>query len=141
MERGLNGLLLDTHVLLWTALEAAKLSKRAGTEIEGAAQLYISAITLYEVLYLAGAGRVQLTMEPNLWFQTTAARLELIVLPVNADIAAMAASLPAYPNGDPADRLIVSTAVHFGLPLCTADRSIHAFHKGKPEALSFSVVW
>lgn len=137
----MNGLLLDTHILLWTALDAAKLSKSARAEIDGSAQLYVSAITLYEVLYLAVDGRLKLTMEPNLWFQAAATRLDLIVLPVNAEIAAIAATLPAYPNGDPADRLIVSTAVHFGMSLCSADRDIRQFHKSKPDNLNLTVVW
>lgn len=137
----MNGLLLDTHILLWSALEPGKLSTRARAEIEAAGQLYVSAITVYEVVYLATDGRVKLAFEPQLWFQTTAARLDLAVLPVTAEIAALGAALASYPSGDPADRMIVGTAIHLNLPLCTADRQMRRFHKDRSEHPPFVLVW
>ena len=137
----MSGLLLDTHILLWTSLEPARLSKAAQEQIQDATQLYVSAITLYEVVYLALDGRVQLALDPHLWFQTMAARLDLVVLPVTAEIAGLAASLARYPNGDPADRLIVSTAIHLNVSLCTADRNMRRYHKSKPAEIAFEVIW
>jgi PIN domain nuclease of toxin-antitoxin system len=57
-------ILLDTHVLIWLASEPAKLSKKAADAIRLATQeggIGISAITLWELAWLATHGRLALT--------------------------------------------------------------------------------
>jgi PIN domain nuclease of toxin-antitoxin system len=52
--------------------------------------------------------------------------------PIRSDIAYSAAALGDGFHGDPADRIIVSTAILRGLPLVTRDRRISAFlHRTK----------
>jgi PIN domain nuclease of toxin-antitoxin system len=43
------------------------------------------------------------------------------------DIAIGSSCLPGEVRGDPADRLIIATARHFGLPIMTRDRKIIAY--------------
>lgn len=120
-------MILDTHIILWTALEPARLSARAAAAIERAQKLYCSAISVYEVLWLAGRGRVKLELDPLVWWYQTEAALGLSVVPITGELGAAAATLAGYPAGDPADRLIVATARHLDLPLCTADETIRGY--------------
>jgi PIN domain nuclease of toxin-antitoxin system len=57
-------ILLDTHVLVWLATEPAKLSKHASSAVRRASRaggVGISAISLWELAWLATHGRLLLT--------------------------------------------------------------------------------
>jgi PIN domain nuclease of toxin-antitoxin system len=47
--------------------------------------------------------------------------------PFHPDIAIDSSWLPGEVHGDPADRLIIATARHLGLPVVTRDRKIIAY--------------
>ena len=105
-------ILLDTHIVVWLALEPDRLSKPAKEAIRAArieGGLAIAAITLLELAWLAEKGRVETT---------------LTVLPITPEIAARAVSFPdSYPK-DPQDRLIGATALVEGIQLVTHDKLI-----------------
>ena len=118
--------LLDTHVVVWSALEPDKLSKKAVVAIEDARNtdrpLFISDITLFEVANLIRRQRVVIHISLDSFLE----ELEswLVVVPINRQIASLSVQLPdAYPS-DPLDRLIGATAMVRGLPLITADERI-----------------
>ena len=55
-------ILLDTHVLVWLSTKPAKLSKQASRAIRRASRsggISISAITLWELAWLASQGRLE----------------------------------------------------------------------------------
>jgi PIN domain nuclease of toxin-antitoxin system len=115
-------ILLDTHVVVWLALEPDKLSKRAKEAIRTARSeggLAIAAITLLELAWLAEKGRVETTLSVESFVQQCAAKMT--VLPITPEIAARAVSLPdKYPK-DPQDRLIGATALVEGIQLVSHD--------------------
>ncbi|HKT24132.1 MAG TPA: type II toxin-antitoxin system VapC family toxin [Terriglobales bacterium] len=118
--------LLDTHVVLWSALEPDRLSKKAVVAIEDTRNtdrpLFISDITLFEVANLIRRQRVVIHISLDSFLE----ELEswLVVVPINRQIASLSVQLPdAYPS-DPLDRLIGATAMVRGLPLITADERI-----------------
>jgi len=118
-------ILLDTHVLVWLALEPHKLSRNAKEAIRGArreACLAIAGITLWEMAWLVENGRIETTMSAESFLRECAAKVS--VLPITPEIAARAVSLPdSYPR-DPQDRLIGATALVEGIKLVTHDRLI-----------------
>ena len=71
---------------------------------------------------LAMKGRLSLTPDEQSWFS---ANLEAPVslAPLTAEISMASCRLPDF-HGDPADRIIVATAMTLGLPLLTADEEI-----------------
>lgn len=81
----------------------------------------MSAITFWEVAMLHAKGRLSLLRDVDSW---RASLLEegLVEIPVDGEIGIRAASLSGL-DGDPADRLIVATALG-GFRLVTADRKI-----------------
>lgn len=119
-------ILVDTHVVLWLALEPERISKRARDVIDEArgngTGLAISAMTLVEVANLFGKRRFQLALNLESFLDELERRF--VVLPIMARICSRMLSLPAgYPK-DPADRVIGATALVEGLGLVTADREI-----------------
>jgi PIN domain nuclease of toxin-antitoxin system len=108
----------DTHVWVWSAAgdpRAEKLREFCGTAI-------ISAISQWEVSMLAMKGRLTLMPDEASWFS---ANLEAPVslAPLTAEISSASCRLPDF-HGDPADRIIVATAITLGIPLITADEKI-----------------
>jgi len=118
-------ILLDTHVVVWLALEPDKLSKRAKESIRAARReggLAIAGITLFELAWLAENGRIETSLSVESFVRQCASRLA--VLPITPEIAARAVSLPdSYPKA-PQDRLMGATALAEGVELVTHDKAI-----------------
>ena len=71
---------------------------------------------------LESKGRLSLQPEVATWIKTNLSA-PVILEPLSADIAIESCRLPNF-HGDPADRIIVATALILGLPLITADSQI-----------------
>jgi len=118
-------ILLDTHVLIGLASEPGKLSKRASEAIRKASHeggIAISAITLWELAWLATHGRIVIGSTAEAFVERITSRTA--ILPITPKIAVLANQLPANYPGDPCDRLIGATAIVEGIALITRDRSI-----------------
>ena len=114
-------ILLDTHVLVWFWHGRPQLGQNALNLIEGewqAGNAAVSAITFWEAGMLLEKGRVELSAETPAW-RASLLRDGLIEIPVDGAIAVRAGRLRDI-HGDPADRLILATALE-GHRLITAD--------------------
>ena len=84
-EWGAQVILVDTHVVVWLALDHTQLSKKARAAIDDARQsgdgLAISGITLLELATLASKGRIRL----NISLEFSRARIEarFTILPIS----------------------------------------------------------
>ena len=115
----------DTHVWVWAAAgdeRAKKLQQFSGTAI-------ISAISQWEVSMLSMKGRLNLLPDEESWFSEN---LEppVSLTPLTAEISITSCRLPDF-HGDPADRIIVATALVLGIPLITADEKIIRWNEGQ----------
>lgn len=113
----------DTHVWVWAAAgdpRAEKLRDFAGTAV-------VSAISQWEVSMLAMKGRLILKPDEETWFSANLAP-PVSLAPLSAEISRTSCRLPDF-HGDPADRIIVATALTMGLPLVTADEKIIAWNE------------
>lgn len=70
-------------------------------------------------------GRIDVKADPVRFIDDIVQALRLSVLPISPDIAVMAQS-GAFMHGDPADRLIASTAMVYGALLVTADEYLRS---------------
>lgn len=110
-------LLLDTHIFLWVTADSPQLTPAARQLIEGADEVYVSAVSVWEVAIKARLGRIQADA------QELAEAIEpsgFLELPVTAKHAASAGSLELH-HHDPFDRLLVAQARAEPLRLVTAD--------------------
>lgn len=115
-------ILLDTHVLVRYMHVEGKLGKRALSVIERAVannELFVSAISFWEVATLVAKGRLELDTTPAA-FRDLAIRNGVCEQVLDGEIATLAGELPTA-HGDPADRMLVATAILRGLTLVTAD--------------------
>ncbi len=118
-------LLLDTHALVWLSEGCDKIGAEAVQLIDKSLkknELYVSSVSFWEVAMLSEKGRIELFLSIDAW------RRELInnglqEIPLSGEIAIKSALLKNF-HGDPADRMIVATAVNSGMILCTADKKI-----------------
>jgi PIN domain nuclease of toxin-antitoxin system len=118
-------LLLDTHIVLWSAREPARLRSDIATALEDVAnELWYSPISVWEVLILADKGRLAYVDKnrPRFIARLFAGMREA---PVNTHVA-MASRTVSLPHEDPADRFIAATAQIYDLALVTEDTKLAA---------------
>ena len=123
-------LLLDTNVLLRLAAASESVSDSFKQEVEsglGQGSVAVSSITFVETTRLHHHGRIDLGCHPGVW-RSERLRSGLREIPIGGEIAVESVLLMnAGFNNDPADQLIVATAMLGGLRLATMDRKIIAW--------------
>jgi len=117
-------IVLDTHAWLWYATESDKLSKQAKARINRAHALGVHPISCWEIAMLSNAGQLKLSMDITQWVGHALERPKVGLLPFTPAAAIRAAGLGGSFPGDPADRLIVGTALEMGVPVITKDQRI-----------------
>jgi PIN domain nuclease of toxin-antitoxin system len=129
----LTTVLLDTHVLVWWDSEPDRLSKRATAAVTAAEQLAVSAISWFELAWLARNERITTTIPMRSWLEELAEEVRTVgITPAIADTAV---SLPSSFPGDPVDRLIYATAIEHGWQLITKDKRLRRHRHPRPLAV------
>jgi PIN domain nuclease of toxin-antitoxin system len=114
-------LLLDTHVILWFD-SGARLSPAATKAIGEAAEVYVSAISGWEVAIKSTLGKITTSRSVSTACEEAGIR-ELPVLLRHAEILA---ELPLH-HRDPFDRMLVAQAQAEGLTLVTRDPAFASY--------------
>jgi len=120
-------IVLDTHALVWWVTSSPGLSSRAKRAIEAEGRqrpVSASAISVFEIATAVRRERLKLSMPLDQWIRDIRTLPELHIEPVTADIAYLAGTLEAEVPGDPADRIIVATALALEAKLVTADERL-----------------
>ena len=117
-------ILLDTHILLWQEHGDLRLGPQTRRAIAHALQedrAAVSAISFWEIGMRVQKGQLSLLLDLGAWRRDLLGQ-GLIEIPVDGGIAARAGLLQDM-HGDPADRIIVATALE-GHQLVTSDDKI-----------------
>jgi len=115
-------IVLDTHVWVrWVDSLTNPLPAALVEKIESADSLGISAISCWEVAWLQRRGRLALKLPLDAWLDQALRGSCLTCLPVDRRIAIRAACMPEH-HRDPADRLIIATAVEHRAQLASLDQ-------------------
>ena len=115
--------LLDTHALVWSLRDPARLSERARTVIEDPESVVVaSVVSLWEIVTKITVGKMDLGQDVSAWLADEG----ISELPVTGDHVRALAELPLH-HPDPFDRMLVAQARHEGLTLVTADRRLEAY--------------
>jgi PIN domain nuclease of toxin-antitoxin system len=124
-------LLLDTCVLLWLAADQSKLSSNAVKAIrENAEWLFVSPVSAFEIAIKARKGKLDLPLEPRIWFEKVIRHHGIQEAPLNSAVAFRAVLLPLLHN-DPCDRFIIATALKNSMTIITGDSLIAQYTEVK----------
>jgi PIN domain nuclease of toxin-antitoxin system len=123
-------IVLDTHVWIWWISNPERLSETANDLLEkgmAGRNIFISSISSWEISMLVARDRLQLTMSVNDWVSASEALPYISFVPVSNRIAIKSVQLPGDLHNDPADRIIIATALSIGAVLITKDDKIRNY--------------
>ena len=113
-------LLLDTHIWIRWLSAAQPLDDKLISSIEEAERLAVSAVSCWEVTYLAKKNRIELPMALSEWMTAALDGSGVEVIDISSRIAVQPAELPDI-HRDPADRFIIATALESGFHVVSFD--------------------
>ncbi|HTR64979.1 MAG TPA: type II toxin-antitoxin system VapC family toxin [Terriglobales bacterium] len=117
-------LLLDTHIWVWSVLEPERLSSRMANAIaDSGTELWLSPISVWEVIVLHRKGRLLPEVDLAGWIARAMRALSVKEAPVTHEVAQEIGRLELS-HRDPADHFLVATAKVFDLTLATADEKL-----------------
>jgi len=123
-------IVLDTHAWVWWIGRPEEISRGAQEAIDRAMEreeVLISSISAWEVALLVRKGRLRLAMPVEDWIARSEALPFVQFVPVDNPIALRSNHLPGEIHEDPADRIIIATALTLGAPLVTRDTKIRDY--------------
>lgn len=122
-------IVIDTHIAIWYFADPTLLSKPAENAIDNAetnGTIFVSAITIVELIYLIEKGKIPsdvlIELRKALDDSTTAFRL----IELSREISDEVENIPRLTVPKMPDRIISATALHLNLPLVTKDHKIQA---------------
>lgn len=128
-------LLLDTHTLLWYALNDPQLSKTAESSIlDPANEVYVSSATYWELAIKISIGKLTVQQPFTDFLDACDNRYGFELLPIAPAHTAQVATL-SFPgkHRDPFDRLLVAQAIVEQMPIVSGD--------GKLDACGIQRIW
>jgi len=120
-------IVLDTHAWIWFTSKPENLSKKAKKAVEAAVKeknMLVSSISAWEVALLVKKERLKLSIDVTDWIAKSENLPFIQFIPVSNSIAVKSVNLPQPLHSDPADRIIIATALSTGAPIVTKDKKI-----------------
>lgn len=138
-----DGLLLDTHIALlldsgsdrllpWTRAAIDDCWRNGGT-------IRLSAVSAWEIALLVDTGRIALDCPVETWVERFLGRPGVEAAPLDHRAAARSYRLHHLEQRDPADRLLIATAIELACPLVTYDERIARFARSHGPQYGFEI--
>ena len=121
---------LDTNALVFLVNNPKKLSQKARERIDAEIKnkdIFVSSMSVWEIYLLVKKDKLDLSMDVDTWINKIERLSFLNFIPVDNKIAAKSVNLPEPLHNDPADRIIIATALQNGADLITSDKRILAY--------------
>lgn len=116
---------LDTHAWLWWHSAPELLGAAARSAIDAAEQVLVPAICSWELATKVSRGRLTLDRPLDVWLRQVHGHPRSVEQPMTWRIAATAGTLGERGfHGDPADRMIMASAMEANAPLLSKDTKI-----------------
>jgi PIN domain nuclease of toxin-antitoxin system len=137
-----DALLLDTHIALWLDSGSVRLRPPTRSLINDCWQrggtIFLSAISAWEIALLSNLNRIKLDVTVGAWIDRFLALPGIEAAPLSFPAAALSYQIRGFDRRDPADRLLIATAIELSCPLVTYDSYIATFAKrhGRREGLA-----
>ena len=126
----ISPVLLDTCAAIWLMSgDPITPSSREQIRLARAANLgvYLSPFTAWEIGTLVAKGRLQLTLSPEVWFETLLELPGVRLAALTPRLLISSTALPGTPPSDPVDRIIAATARLFGYRVITRDSKLLSY--------------
>ncbi len=125
----INQFVTDTHALIWHFTRDRKLSDETARHFaaadQGEAVIFVSAMTLIEIVYLGEKARVSPSLcDEVIRLLKPSKDASYRICPIDHAVGAAVAKIPRSAVPEMADRVIAATAYHLDLPLITKDQRI-----------------
>jgi PIN domain nuclease of toxin-antitoxin system len=119
-------ILVDTHILLWSAIQSPRLSAQAEMHLRSMQNtIWFSVLSLWEVALKRSKLRSDFTFEVKP-LRTGLLTNGYLELNIDAHHIATVVDMPPY-HTDPFDRLLVAQAKAEGMILLTSDKTLAAY--------------
>jgi len=129
--------LLDTHALLWSLFEPARLGKKAAECIRNPdVTVSVSVASFWEISLKYAIGKLELSGVSPDDFPDIVRQSGFDILPIAETDAATFHHLPRMEHKDPFDRLIIWQAISRKLTLISQDSAFAAYRK-----LGLKMLW
>ena len=120
-------LLLDTHVLLWSATAPARLAPEARAALEdGTHDALMSIVSAWEIAIKQSLGKLELAKPAEQWLPDVLKRTGFEVAKLSLSAALRVRGLPWH-HKDPFDRLLIAQALDQGYTIVSRDREFEAY--------------
>lgn len=120
-------LLLDTHALLWWALDDARLSRPAYAAIaDPASTVHVSPVSAFELATKHRLGKLSIAEALLADLDRYLQEQGFAILPLDLPSALRAGSLPG-PHRDPFDRLLIAQAITSDLALVSNETAFDTY--------------
>ncbi len=123
-------IVLDTNALIWWICNSKKLSKKAKKAIDESKKeesMYISTMSVLEILSLIKKNKLELNTLADNWLEKIQDLSYVHFVPIDNKVAVLSTNLTDFSHKDPADRIIIATALHLGAKLVTSDKKILSY--------------
>lgn len=122
-------IVLDTHIWVWWVSDSGHLTESQRSAIDKSEEVGIgvSAISCWEVAKLVELGRLTLDRLVGEWLDLALSYPGVQFLDLAPTIAVLSTTLPGNFHRDPADQIIVATALNNDCALVTSDVKILAY--------------
>lgn len=122
--------LLDTHTWIWWNTQPKNLSKKVFALIgdtNNYDELLLSAISPWEFCKLIEKGRLGISCDSLDWMKIALDVPKLRLIPLSPKISYCSTTLPSEFHNDPADQIIVATAIVEDAVILTKDEKIYSY--------------
>lgn len=122
-------ILLDTHIWIWWVSQQPQLTPPLHQiiQLQQGNGLGVSIISCWEVAKLVENRKLHLSLPVADWLQQALAYPGIQLLPLTLSIIVDSTQLPGNFHRDPADQLIVATALIHNVSLLTVDTKILSY--------------
>ena len=121
----MQALLLDTHVWLWLVADSREHMSSSTWDVlaEAATRnaMAVSEVSFWEVAVKSAKGKLDVLPNTREWFQRAGVTPGIGIIQIDRDVLVRSTELNIKTR-DPADRMLVATALRYDLRLATADQ-------------------
>jgi PIN domain nuclease of toxin-antitoxin system len=120
-------IVLDTPTWIWRASDPKRLTTSARRALDEAERALVCAISVWEVAMLVAKRRIRLDRPVEQWVDIALALPGIQLAALEPAIAVRSTKLPGEFHPDPADRMIVATALENAASIVTPDERIRSY--------------